>query len=324
MPRLDEGPGSPSAAAALLREGLAQLSYDTVVTFQGYSRVVLPLDGFVFWSPSIPVDVQGSLHYSQEIVQNEDETQGLASVLFTSETQVALFEDAPPNTIYVAKVGGFRFAFSAQRGFYQQSDIWHYFGQSIQPAMATQLLDDPANIDLGQPVVSNSLPLWFGLNGYISQFYDGFKNNGIPFYVAPPTLYPSFMLPPNIVAPYGAVHIGEDDTRAVQSVPLLDRNRSHSQLVAERVRITLYGFQNDAALDFQDTVNQYSVNSGYFGITNMPVIRDGIRTQAELQTRTMKKIIDYEISYNQYRVAQVARQLIKKCIPTYIFEGGAL
>lgn len=329
MALLDESPANPTQTRGALRDGLEILSQGPPrdVTFQAYSRTVLPLDGFIFWVPSVTEKIRGSLHYGQEIIQAEDETQGLATITFTAEEQVAIFADQPIDTIYVASVDGFRYAFSQQQHLYAQSGpLYHYFGHSIQPAFATQLLDPPRTIDLTQTVTSNSLALWLGLNGYASPFYDGFSNTGVPFKVKPPILFPSFMVAANETPPYGSVHIGEGetDTVALQATPYLDVNRSHWQLVSDRVRITLYGLQNDACLDFIDTVNQYSVLTGNFGIMNMPVVRDAIRTQPELQTRAMKKVIDFQISYYQTRVAQVARQLIKSCVPTYLIQDGVL
>lgn len=320
MAQIGEVGPNPTAFAGALGDGLDQLNQ--VVTFQAYTRSVLPLDGFMFWVPTIQVDVKGVLHYSQDIQQNEDETIGLASVTFTSQEPVALFSDAPINTIYVARIGGFRFAFSQQQ-VYPQAGLWHYFGHSIQPAMASQLLDRPGSIDITQAVTSNSLALWFGLNNYESPFDDGFTTAGVPFYIAPPTLYPSGMVPPNLIPPYGVVHIGENDTEALQSFPSLDANRNHDQLCADWVTITLFGLQNNVGLDFQDTVNKYSLLTDNFGVMNTPVVRDAIRTQAELQTRAMKKTIRYRISYHQQRVAQVARKLILSAVPTYIIESGA-
>jgi hypothetical protein len=311
---------NPTQLQGALRDGLEALDLNQVVTLQAYTRTVLPLDGFVFWVPTgITKDIKGSLHYSQEVVQNEDETFGSATVTFSAQEQVADFVSAPTNTIYVGTVDGFRYAFSQQQGFYSQAGLWHYFGRSIPPAMSTQLLDRPGSIDITQTVTSNSLALWLGLNNYRSPFYDGFTNVGVPFYQAPITLYPSDMLPANLTPPYGSVYIGDGDTEALQPVPTLDSKRSHSQLVADRVRITLYGVQNNLALDFQDTINYYSRVTGNFGIMTASPMRDAIRKQTELQTRAMKKVMDIRISYYQTRVAQVARQLILSCVPTFYF-----
>jgi hypothetical protein len=304
-----------------LRDGIDNLDLNQWVEFQAYTRFVLPLDGYIFWVPTTKLVVQGSLHYSQEIAQNEDEIFGKATVLFTAKKKITQFESMPINTIYVGRINwspnkpgipgvtGFRYAFRMQQGFYNQANVWHYMGDSIPAAMQTQLLDDPAVLDPNQAVVSNSLPLWLALNGYKNPYYDGFSNPKL-------TLFPSFLSPDNQTAPYATVHCY--DTRALQAAPLLTSDRSHYQLVSEKVRITLYGLQNNAAMDFVDCVNQYSVNTDTFGIMNMPVMTDGKRKQEELQALAMQKIIEYEVSYYQTRVAAVSRQLIKAALVTYI------
>lgn len=291
-----------------LRTGLETLDLSQVVTFQAYSRVVLPIDGYVFWQPTVKIQAKGNLHISQEFVQNEDESLGVATIVFTSESRVAEFESSPVNTIFVARFGAYRYAFSSLQPFNGPAELWHYFGRNIAPAMASQLLDSPTSIDPARAITSNSLPLWLSLNNYVSPYYDGFSNAV--------TLYPSFLTPQNLVPPYGAVHIPPESTRALQAVPYLSRNRSHHQLVTDHVRITLYGLQSDEALDFIDCIMQYSLNTDHFGIMNMPVVVDGKRPQAELQAIAMQKIIDLDISYYQNRVATVARQLILSAVPT--------
>lgn len=314
----------PTQQQGILRDGLRTLDLSQVVTFQAYTKVILPVDGFVFWSPVHTLDVPGSLHYSQETIQNEDETYGSATVIFTAEDQVTEFANSPVGLLYVATVDGFRFAFSQQQGFYKQADLWHYVGYSVQPALASQLLDRPDSIDITQAVTSNSLALWLGLNNYKSIYYDGFTNTGVPFFVAPPTLYPSQLVQENKIPPYGSIYIGDNDTNVIQSTPLLDINRSHSQLVTDNVRIILYGLQHKAVMDFIDTVNQYSLDTDNFGIMNMPVVRDGIRNQKEILSRAMKKVIDFQVSYYQNRLADVTRALIKHASDKYIVERGAL
>jgi len=314
MPTLDEI-GSQSQPKGALRDGIEILDTNAVVDFMSYSRVVLPADGFVFWTPLVPQCFKGALHFSQEIQQSEDETVGLATVAFSSECKIAEFECSPINTIWVASIplskGRQRFAFSQQQGFFTQAGLWHYFGHSIYPAMESQLLD-PDNPLLplleSMVVTSNSLGLWLALNNYNPPYYDWFRNTSM-------TLYPSMQVPANLPPPYGVVHIPEDGTRAIQAAPFLSRERNHYQLVADSVRVTLYGLQNNAALDFINCVMQYSVNSDNFGIMNMPVVKDGKRTQLELQTLAMKKVIDFEISYHQKRVADVSRQLILDALP---------
>lgn len=313
MSEMNEGRREAGQIRGVLRDGLENLDLNQEVTFQSYTRVVLPIDGYVFWAPKVPITIKGSLHFSQEIQQNEDELFGQATVLFTSEKHVTQFSTAL-DTIYVATMGDFRYAFSQQQGFYKQADLWHYFGHSITPALQSQLLDTPGAIDPTRAVTSNSLALWLSLNSYVNPYFPEYRVKGL-------TLFPSFLTTPNLVPPYGSVQIGENDTTALQSLPLIDVNGNHTQLVSDKVKIILYGLQHDEAMDFVDFVLQYSLNTENFGIMNMPVIRDGNRVQSELQAKAMQKSIEFEISYYQTRVRNVARKLILAALPTYIIRS---
>lgn len=298
-----------SQVETVLRDGVEALGQRQKITFQAYSRVVLPLDGYVFWKPTTTLSVTGSLHYSQHFEQNEDETVGLADVIFTAEEKVTEFSADPPSTIYVATVGDFRFAFAQQRGYYSTANLWHYAGRSIYPALASQLLDRPGMIDPKRAIVSNSLPLWLALSSY-KPFY-GFTPNV--------RLYPSFLVEPNLVPPYGAVHI--EGTFAMTSAPYIDSNSSSWQLMREIVRITLYGLQSDESIDFLNSVLQYSRDTDNFGVMSMPRIVDGKRPQTELQAIAMQKTLELEVSYYQTRVNDVARQLILSAVPKIVLNG---
>lgn len=312
MAKVQEGPANQSQAQATLRDGLEVLALNTEIEFLAYSRTVLPLDGYIFWNPTVTFSYVGSLHYSQNIEQNVDETVGLAQVMFSSEEKVTQFE-GPGDTIFIASIGGFRFAFSRQSGFYGPSGEWHYVGTSVIPAFASTLLDTPGAIDPEQAVVSNSMPVWLALNSWTNPFPDQAPaRSGI-------TLYPSFMVPPNLAPPYGSVYIPDDYPVALEAVPLIGPSRSHSQLVYDKVQITLYGLQNNAALDFHDFVIQYlTINQDGVGLRNTPVIRDANRTQAELQTKAMKKTFEIEVNYYQQRLFTMARTLIKEATIKYI------
>ena len=89
-------------------------------------------------------------------------------------------------------------------------------------------------------------------------------------------------------------------------------------MIQETVKIVIYGLRNNVALDFQDYVLSNSLNDK-FGIMNMPIIKDEVRTQSELNVRGMKKSIEFEISYYQSVAQDIARQLILSSIPTYTF-----
>lgn len=381
---INEARKSQSQQAAAIGAGLEQLDLSQEITFQKYSRIVLPLDGYIFWQPTTTLTVTGALHYAQDIIQEEDETLGLASVSFSTQKPIADFTDMPIDAIYVATFNGVRFAFSRQGGFFQPAALWHYQGHSIYPAMASQLLDTPGVLDPSRVVVSNSLPIWLAMNGYRSVLTGGFSN-GL-------TLYPSKAVPANLPPPYGSVHIGDGDTRALQSVPriqmvnvqltspvvdqdgnpvvdqsgvqivipvfahpggliplldargkpILDQRgrqvlvpsqttdsypvtvpkRIISQLMADRVRIVLYGLQNDEALEFVAGVMEFMNLYGTLGLMNMPAVRDGKRQQVEIQALAMQKIIDFECSYNQGSARDVAIGLIQSACVQVLTANG--
>jgi hypothetical protein len=94
-------------------------------------------------------------------------------------------------------------------------------------------------------------------------------------------------------------------------------NSTHYQLTTDKVRITFYGLTNAQVMDFVDTVNQYTLDTDVLGIMNMPIVRDEKRPQSEIQAIAMKKTIEYDVSYYQQRIRDVARQLIEQCIVDY-------
>jgi hypothetical protein len=332
---IGEGPQHPTALRGALRDGLEVLDLGQEIEFQSYSRVVLPIDGYVFWQPGVKCTFKGSLHYSQEMLQLDDETRGLVTGTFTSEHKIVEFEAVPVDRIWITNCAppmdtaavdggpvaqtGVRLAFSQQQGFYTQAGLWHYFGHNVTPALASQLLDRPGAIDPKRAITSNSLALWLALNSYTSPFYDYFQR--LPGFL----LYPSKLVPTNLQPPYGVVQIDPSWTRALQAVPYIDINRNHYQLAADRARVILYGLQNDEACDFLDLVLQYSAETDNFGLMNTPLIADGKREQVEIMTIAMQKFIDFEVSYYQIRVAQVARQLLLNALPIqFIIESGTL
>ena len=317
-----------------LAEGVKSISLDQVVEFKLYVRLVLPLDGFIFWCRAdlisdaailaiLPagqvaaaemmkpfLKVMGSLHYSSALEQVEDSDVGVNRMIFTALSPVQDFAIVNPNLMYVADFGrdGIRFAFSSRGRFYEQADLYHYLGDAIYATTATQLIDDVSQFSTAQ-IVSNSLPAWLSLNNY-NPIY-GFGNLTMP-------LYPSFLVPQNFSPPYASVHILPESTKALASAPTIDPATStHTQLCSETVRITLWGTRNNAALDFVDCVYQWSADFGVVGIMNIPVVRDEKRTQAELGVIGMKKAIDFEVSYLMHRMNDIAVQIIKSAIPTF-------
>lgn len=327
-----------------LAEGLQTLSLDQVVCFSRYVRLVLPLDGYVFWIrdaiidmsarynkgrfnafrfnqfgsidvPAPTLTVQGSVHYATDVRQEETEVYAANRVVFTAENEVNSLNRIAPGTLWIGTFldgdTSLRIAFSSQSSRYYQAGLWHYVGFAVYPDMQTQIIDTVTGFDTQSVVVSNSLPAWMGLNAY-APFY-GF---GIP---AGLTLFPSFLSPLNEAPPFGVVHINPDATKGLASAPTIDsRTSTHQQLSTDTVRVTLWGTRNNTAMDFIDAVYQYSQDTDAFGIMNIPVPRDEKRTQSELGTIAMKKSIDFEVSYIQNRINNVAGQIIKSAKVRFI------
>lgn len=332
MPTAAELSGAKTPLGAAIAEGVETLSLNQTIRFTKYIRLVLPYDGYLFWvradlvssaalynvmkynqaqygqpedltSKPITFLAKGSLHYATTMTQMEDESFGLNTVVFTSLGPINDLNEVASSTMYIGDFQGIRFAFSQRGPFYQQADTYHYRGEAIYPSMETQIIDDLRTFNTKDLVVSNSLPVWLGLDQLMP-------------------MYPSYLVPDNIVPPYGSVHISPDDTSAIQAIPLLGAKGSHNQLVRDRVRITLYGMRNFNALDYQDMILQYiERNDDVMGLMNTPIVRDEKRQQNELSVIAMKKTIIFEVSYYQLRVRDVARQLILSCIPDFTIDN---
>ena len=308
-----------------LAAGVDVLGQDQTVEFVPYVRTVLPLDGFVFWlnaalltpiqlsqhglQTADPVSVSGSLHYSSAAQQVEDETIVVRRVDFTAEQQIDAFGAISQDVMYVANwttdLGSFKFTFSQRGAYYtaggpRGTNIHHYVGDAIYPVFEGQLIDSVDQFDQRQ-IVSNSMPLWLSLKDTIPF--------GLPVNAAV-NLYPAFLVPPNLRPSYGTVDIVPSSTRALAAQAWRDGSNSRWQLAAETVRVTFYGLRNDEVMDWIDYVVELAANRGDFGVTNMPVPRDERRSQFELAAIAQKKVVDFEITYYQTRMRDIARQMI--------------
>lgn len=342
-----EASGAKPELAAGLAAGVETLSLSDSVVFTQYTRLVLPLDGFVFWVrtglinptallnimglnqpgtmlgqplterlPPLTKSVKGSLHYATTQDQNEDETPGVSTVIFTALSPIQEFNDVQPNTLWIGKYAGDRegddgpitFAFSQRGKYYKAADLYHYSGTAVIPVFAAQLIDTADQLAGRELIVSNSLPAWLSLNGYQPP-YPGFTNT-IP-------LYPSFLVPDNLPPPYGSVHIIPELTQALTLAPVLDSTLGQAQMTHDRVRITLYGLTNQAALTFLSAVQQFSYDLCQIGFMSVPVIRDEKRGSNELNVIAMKKTIEVDVAYDQATMRNVARQMIERTIVDY-------
>lgn len=346
MSSAEEALAARNQFGSAAKAGIDTLSVDQEIEFTLYVRLVLPLDGFVFWvraetlSPSALMNafqmnasylnqpsgitsveptlkVMGSLHYETTQQQEEDATYAVNRVVFTAENPVTDFNQIGPDLLYLATFQGIRFAFSSRASFYFQTELHHYVGHAVYSMFENLIIDDPASFSTKQLVVSNSLPAWLALNQYAPVYPVPLPQPLFP-------LYPSFLSPSNWPPIYGTVHVEPDSTEGVAAAPFLSRNLSHAQLTRERVTVTLYGVNNDLAMTFLDSVLQYQLDVNPFGISNIPIVRDDKRTQNELSVVAMKKRIIFEINYYQTSMRNIARQLIESCVTTIYAEDHPL
>lgn len=320
MASVQETSGAKTPLGASLADGLNTISLNQTITFTLYIKLVLPLDGYVFWvnaalltdsaiynatqynrleydQPPSPlprkqITVQGSLHYTSEVNQLEDRTAVFSNLIFTSLEDIVDFKSINPQIMYIASYEDMKFSFNRRENFYKQADLYHYRGSPLYSIMDTQIIDTMTGFDTTNVIVSNSLPIWLTLTDYFP-------------------MYPSFLVDQNFPPPYASVHIEPTSTQALQSFPRLNEYSSHFQLVKETVRITIYGTRNYNALEFQDYVFQYSLDTDNIGILNMPVIQDEKVTQSEFGIIAQKKVITFEISYYQENIRNLARKLIE-------------
>ena len=309
MPTLDELQATGNLHDALAA-GIADISQQTTVDFTVYQKVVLPLDGFVFWLRSYSFEQAGAIHFMVERAQEETETVARNTVVFTTQEQVQDLNTEDTQTLVIGNIDSRQYAFGRHGWFFPQAGVWHYQGTGINAAVQTQLVDDPSQIDTTSLIVSDSLPAWLSLVAYD------------PVWISWPvernphiTLYPSYLVPDNLIPPYGVVHIEPGRIEALQSTAMWTTpTYSHYQLTRESVRVTLYGANNDQAADFLDLVEQYTLDTDAFGILNMPTLHDGKRIWNEGMVLAQQKFIDFEVSYVQTRINNVARQLITEAI----------
>jgi hypothetical protein len=351
VPTTDEILNARGPFAADAAVGVEAISDNQEVVFDLYVRLVLPVDGYVFWvkasilSPSAlyntaayntavlnqgeevitPTDVddlktrivvKGSLHYNTVLAQEEDANYSINRMVFTALDEVNDLNEVRPDFLYMAEFEGQKYAFSSSGSYYLKTRLWHYVGNAVYPTMRTQVVDNPSGFNPAQVVVSNSLPAWLALNQYAPVY-------PVPLPQPRFMLYPSFLSPNNQPPIYGTVHIDPAGTMGLQAVPSLGSRLTHTQLARDRVVVTLYGCSNDLAATFLDSVLQYSVDTDGFGIMNVSPILDDKKTQNELGVIAMKKRIIFDVSYNQISVRNIARQMVESCLLTYYPTGVA-
>jgi hypothetical protein len=354
MPSISEiEANAQTALAASLRAGLETLDLNQTLTFTLYQRLVLPLDGYVFWVkasllssgallnaarsplnsaalnqgqtvvvPAPTLTVKGSVHVISDLHQEQLANFSNNRVVFTSESLVNDFNAIAPDQMYICDdfVENHRFSFSSRGSYYMQANLHHYIGSTVQSTMASQIIEDPRQINTDEVIVSNSLPAWLNINSYSPPW-----PVLIPFPTCP--LFPSFLADLNIEPPFGTVHIDPDMTSAVQMAPSLDATMSDSQLATDRITLTLYGLNNRLARDFLLALNQYTLDTGFFGMSGIAaqaIPKDEKQTQVENLIIAQRKRYVFDVSYNQGAQRNIARQLILKAFVTVMAQDTPL
>lgn len=314
---------SKGQMASALTAGLKTISESQEVTFSLYVRVILPLDGFLFWVkadllsppgsqqpglPARPVGVplalraQGSLHWMTTTQQTDIASQGLNNVLFTTSKKIEEFNATDSDCMYIGEVDGAPFSFSWMGNRYEQADLYHYRGESIYPVMRSQMITSLDDFRPHELVVSNCLPILIALNS------PGGKSLSV---------YPSFLIPQNVVPPYVVVDV--KNTRPLQMAPLIvDGERW--QHVMDTVRVTLFGLDNARALQYVDYIVTQAMLYEQFGISNSPVPLDDKMNQREINAIAMKKHVDFEINYYQQAANLAALKYIKSVFVNWTFK----
>lgn len=295
---------SGSALADSLAAGVGAISLNQEIVFTTYVKSTLPTDGYVFYvNEGVTDSICGSFHYSVNREQNEDETNDVSRVIFTALAKIDVFNEATCDTLFVGAFDGMQFAFSGRGPYYEQAGLYHYIGLKVTPALATQLIDGAYSLP-DEPIVSNSLPIW------LTQTAFG-------------PVYPSFLVPANVQPPYVTAHVEPGLTETAHFPIFLwpgstesgsDASPLHDlpsyQLAQDKVRLTLYGFNNQQAIQYFAGLMEYSFSSEAFGFANTPAIQDAKRGQAELGVIAMKKTIDIVAWYYQTTADAIARRLI--------------
>jgi hypothetical protein len=243
--------------------------------------------------------ITGSLHRDATIEQREDATVDVNTIIFTSLSEIQAFNNVGPNYLYIANYGGIPFAFSSRGQLYEQADLYHYLGKALFSTNSTQLVNDFANFN-PTCIVSNSLPIWLNMPNYVPPY---------PTFTCPIPLYPSYLVDDNLLQPFGSVHI--ERTTALSASPFFSLNTSSDQLCRDEIIIHLYGCDNLIAQNFLAFVEQYSIDWGFIGFVNMPVISDQKHLQTEFKIIAQRKMISLDINYMQSASRDIARQFIE-------------
>jgi hypothetical protein len=292
----------------VLKAGLQVIDRNQTIRFVKYTRVILPYDKYVYWvlssllasTTAAPVlEVAGSFHYNTDQKQELASTIAYQNVIFTTGEEIADLNKLQPDEMYLGYFNDIQFSFSSHKNYYEQAGLWHYEGQAVYPQMRTQIIDDLSELNSNELVVSNSLPLWIALNDF-----------------AP--VFPSYLVPENLSPPYIVCHIDEDRTTPLQPIPLVNSEGTW-QLSKDKVKLVIYGFNNQSIQNYTQYLMGKSLCGNTFGILNMGLgVKDGKYIQSEINVLAQEKFIELEVSYNQHAIYEAVLNYISRVLPVSV------
>jgi hypothetical protein len=255
----------------------------------------------VVQSVTLPTDVQvkGSFHYASTSEQREEQTVDSNDVVFTSLTEIQVFNQVGPEHMYICHYGDITFAFSSRGRLYEQADLYHYSGKALFSTTRSQIIEDINNFS-PTLITSNSLAIWLYMPMYVPPY---------PGFTCPVPLYPSYLVEDNLPIPFGSVHI--DDTIALEMSPTFGPTLQSAQLSRDKVRVHLFGCDNLTASNFLAFVEQYSYDWMTIGMASSPIIKDVKQPQSEFKIIAQRKLIEFDVNYLQSASRNIARQLIE-------------
>ena len=274
----------------LLQDGLKLLSNQQSISFARYTRTILPADGFIFWmNTGNSFMVNGSFHYATNNEQNDVQTVGKNSVVFTTTEEIDDFNNIGEGDLFIGSIDNIQFGFTQRGKFYKASNLYHYTGNSINPVMRSQIIDDLSTFD-NSKICNDSLSIFMMLNQFCP-------------------VYPAFRVDQNIRPPYAVVDVQE--SIPLQQFETEDYNSNRSQWTQDTVKVTLFGMNNNLALDYIWYIKTVGLNNSDFGVMNAPIAKKIDIPQSDLNVTANAKEIIFDVNYYQNRTLNIARAFIE-------------
>jgi hypothetical protein len=328
--------GANDKAAGLIA-AIGLLSGEQNYTFELYQRLVLPIDGFVFWVKASAVNPA----YLNQQYSALYSTPPLNAAGYDANEPVSNLTPAQETTFSFQTVGSLHTSqaiseeesttYTSQRILFTTKTQVDFFAAIAPDQLYITTIPNGSRVAFGSQANHYHLAgLWHYTGKAVystlfSQIIDDPRtlavntpivSNSLPFWLAMSTpsvpVYPSYLSPLNQIPPYVTADI--KSTTAMGQSPLYTQASAQSQLVTDVIRFTSYGLNNDAILDFQRMILQNSLLSEDYGIMNMPVPVDGKLPQVEFQVIAQMKTMQLQVNYYQNRARNLARQLIDSAL----------